>query len=304
MDNRTRPSGHDGGVTYATDASTPARPQPAGPRRVWVDGRVQDAAEARVGATDHGLVAGGGVFESLKVTPAGAYAVTRHLARLSRSAAGLGLPAPDQDQVRAAIEAVIADRDYDLGIVRITWTGGPGPLGSGRPFGPPTLVVADAPARPLPERTAIVTLPWTRNQHGAMNGIKTTSYGENVRGLAYALDRDASEGIYLNTVGHVAEGTGANLFVVLGEEVVTPPLASGALGGITRELLCEWTPVSERDLTLAESQAADEVFLTSSLRDVQRVTRWDDVTLPADGPVTTRIRGLFARRCREDVDPR
>ncbi|MVA75779.1 4-amino-4-deoxychorismate lyase [Auraticoccus sp. F435] len=274
------------------------------PRRVWVGDRLLEAEEATVAATDHGLVAGGGVFESLKVTGRGAFAVTRHLQRLSRSAAALGLPEPDHALVRTAVEAVVEGRDYDLGIVRVTWTGGVGPLGSGRAFGPPTLVVADAPAAWPPEETAVVTVPWTRNEHGAMTGVKTTSYGENVRGLAYAVERDASEGIFCNTAGHVCEGTGSNLFVVVDGEVVTSPLSSGALAGVTRALVLEWAEVSERDLTLAEAQAADEVFLTSSLRDVQRVTRWDDHRYSADGPVTGRLRRLFAERSESDWDPR
>lgn len=283
--------------TRPTTTSAPA------PRRVWVGDRLVDADEARISATDHGLVAGGGVFESLKVTPDGAFAVTRHLARLSRSAEHLGLPEPDHARVREAIEAVAAECDYEVGILRVTWTGGAGPLGSGHAFGPPTLVVADAPTAPTPETTSIVTLPWLRNERGAMTGVKTTSYAENVRGLGYAHDRDASEGIFVNTAGNVSEGTGSNLFVVLDGEVVTSPLSSGALAGITRDLLLAWSPVVERDLTLAEAQAADEVFLTSSLRDVQRVTRWDEQRYAEDGPVVAELRRLFAERAAADLDP-
>ncbi len=274
------------------------------PRRVWVDDRLLEADEASVSAVDHGLVVGDGVFESLKVTPAGAFALGRHLARMTRSAEGLGLPAPDHDRVREATDAVLADRPYELGLLRITWTGGAGPLGSQRAYGPPTLVLADTPVEPAPASTAVVTVPWTRNEHGAMTGVKTTSYAENVRALRHAYDRDATEGLFLNTAGHVCEGTGSNLFCVLDGEVVTSPLASGALAGITRELLLEWADVTERDLTLAEAQRADEVFLTSSLRDVQGVHRWDGVTFDAPGPVTRRLQQLFAERSAADPDPR
>ncbi len=284
--------------------STPADPSATTSLPVWVSGRLLPADEARVRATDHGLVAGGGVFESLKVTERGAFAVTRHLARLSRSAEALGLPEPDHDVVREAIDAVVAERDYDFGLLRITWTGGAGPLGSGRAFGPPTLVVAHAAVPQPPESTAVVTLPWSRNEHGAMTGVKTTSYGENIRGLAFAAEHGASEGIFLNTAGRVCEGTGANLFWVVDGEVVTSPLSSGALAGVTRALVMEWADVVERDVTLAEAQAAQEVFLTSSTRDVQRVVRWDAGEYPADGPVTTRLRQVFAERSAADWDPR
>ncbi|WP_090596898.1 aminotransferase class IV [Auraticoccus monumenti] len=289
-------------MTTAADAGPTKSTSPDG-RRVWVQDRLVSAEEARVSATDHGLVAGGGVFESLKVTSDGAFAISRHLARLSRSAKALGLPEPDHQRVREAIEAVAAECDYEVGIVRVTWTGGVGPLGSSAAFGPPTLVVADAPTPAAPENTAIVTLPWLRNERGAMTGIKTTSYAENIRGLGHAHERDASEGVFVNTAGNVSEGTGANLFVVLDGEVVTSPLSSGALAGITRDLVRAWSPVVERDLTLAEAQAADEVFLTSSLRDVQRVTRWDDRRYADDGPVVAGLRELFAERAAADLDP-
>ena len=78
---------------------------------------------------------------------------------------------------------------------------------------------------------------------------------------------------------NVCEGTGSNIFCVFGEQVLTPPLDAGPLAGITRELLLEWCSIVERDLTPAEAAAADEVFITSSLRDVQAVSRWDDSDL-------------------------
>ena len=80
--------------------------------------------------------------------------------------------------------------------------------------------------------------------------MKSTSYAENVRALGYAAEQEASEAIFLNTAGHVCEGTGTNIFVVFGDTVVTPPLSSGPLAGITRELIMEWSRVEERDLTV------------------------------------------------------
>jgi len=155
-----------------------------------------------------------------------------------------------------------------------------------------------------PPTTSLVTAPWTRNENGALAGVKSTSYGENVRALAFALERGASEAILLNTAGNLCEGTGANIFCVFGTEVVTPPLSSGPLAGITRDLVCEWNDVTEADLTLAEAQAADEVFITSSLRDVQAVFRWDAVewSTESPGPVTTTIAEVFAHRSAESSE--
>jgi len=272
--------------------------------RIWLNGRLYDEPhQATVAAIDHGLVVGDGVFETLKVTKRGAFAVRRHLARLSRSAAALGLSPPDHGEIREAIEAILEGRDFPHGKLRITYTGGPGPLGSDAPLGPPTLIIMLAPADPAPQRTSIVTAPWTRNEHGALAGVKSTSYAENVRGLAHATSYGASEAIFLNTAGHVCEGTGTNIFIVFGDKVITPPLSSGPLAGITRELIMEWCAVEERDLTLDEAMFADEVFLTSSMRDVQGVERWHDETFSRPNTVTGAVAAVFAERSEADLDP-
>jgi branched-chain amino acid aminotransferase len=275
-----------------------------GQLRIWLDGRLyDDPQQATVTGTDHGLVVGGGVFETLKVTEHGAFAVRRHLNRLSRSAAALHLPAPDHAQIRDGIEAVLAGRDFPRGKLRITYTGGRGPLGSDAAYGPPTLIVALVAADAAAPLASIVTAPWTRNEHGALAGVKSTSYAENVRALGYAAERQASEAIFLNTAGHICEGTGSNIFLVFGNMIITPPLNSGPLAGITRELIMEWSSVDERDLTLDEAKQADEVFLTSSMRDIQGIERWDDQIFGPVGPVTQALAINFAERSAADLDP-
>ena len=255
-------------------------------------------------ATDHGLVVGNGSSRSLKVTPARrVFGVSRHLARLTRSARALRLPEPDHDTVREGIAAVTEGQHFELGKIRITYTGGIGPLGSEPPSGPATLIVAADIAQRRPETTRVVTSPWTRNERGALAGVKSTSYAENVRALADAHAQDASEAILLNTVGNVCEGTGSNVFCVFGDRIVTPPLSAGPLAGITRELLLEWADVVEADLAPAEAMAADEVFLTSSLRDVQAVASWDAQSWASPGPHTRRLITLFAQRAGANLDP-
>ena len=272
--------------------------------KVWVNGALYgNRGDATISATDHGVVVGNGVFEALKVTDVGPFAVQRHLNRLSRSAAAMGLPAPDHALIRAAIDEVLDDREFSHGRLRITYTGGLGPLSSSAPYGPPTLVVAAGPAELPAAFTAVVTAPWTRNEHGALSGVKSTSYAENVRTLAYATSRGATEAIFLNTEGNVCEGTGTNIFVVIDGTIITPPLSSGPLAGITREVLLEWCDVEERDFTLAEAMAADEVFITSSLRDVQAVHRWNETDLGTSHPMTDRIATTFAEQSSAARDP-
>ena len=272
--------------------------------RVWLDGRLyDDSRQATIVGTDHGLLVGDGVFETLKVTEQGAFAIRRHLNRMSRSAAALGLPPPDHALIREAIAAVLENRDFPLGKLRITYTGGRGPLGSEAAYGPPTLIVALAPAVAAPALTSIVTAPWRRNEHGALTGVKSTSYAENVRTLGYAAERGCSEAIFLNTAGYVCEGTGANIFLVFGDTVFTPPLSSGPLAGITRELIIERTAVEERDLSLDEAKEADEVFLTSSMRGIQGIERWDAQNYRPRRPLTQSLLARFAEWFKADIDP-
>ena len=154
-----------------------------------------------------------------------------------------------------------------------------------------------------PETGEAVTVPWVRNERSAVAGLKTTSYAENVVALARATEHGASEAIFANTAGHLCEGTGSNVFVVLGGRLSTPPLSTGCLAGVTRELVCELVDVAEVELPLSALAEADEVFLTSSTRDVQGQHRVDDRALDAPGPVTTEVAGAFADLVAKDIDP-
>ena len=275
-----------------------------GQLRIWLDGRLyEDPSQVTIAGTDHGLLVGDGVFETLKVTEQGAFAVRRHLNRMSRSAAALGLPAPEHQQIREAIDAVLDGWDLPRGKLRITYTGGRGPLGSEAAYGPPMLIVALAPAPAAAPLTSIVTAPWTRNEHGALAGVKSTSYAENVRTLRYATERGASEAIFLNTAGYICEGTGTNIFLIFDDTVITPPLSAGPLAGITRELIMEWSAVQERELTIEDAKRADEVFIASSMRDIQGVERWDERIFSSVRPITEALAASFGERSEADLDP-
>lgn len=273
----------------------------------WVDGRLV-GDEPALRATDHGVTVGDGVFETCTVREGQVFALSRHLRRLHRSASGLGLVAPDLDLVRAGVAAVLQAHHLPFGRLRITMTAGPGPLGSARADVAPTYVVLAASVdRPAPS-TSVALAPWVRNERSPVVGLKTTSYAENVVALAYAQQRGASEALMANTRGELCEGTGSNVLLVLDGELVTPPLSSGALAGITRELVLEWAAreglaITERPVALAELAVAQEVALTSSTRDVQPVHAVDDRRLDAPGPFVAAAAAIFARAAAADIDP-
>lgn len=275
------------------------------PVTVWINGTLVPDDEARVSVFDHGLVVGDGVFETVKVTQGVPFALSRHLARLARSAAGLGLAEPDLDQIRAGAQAVIeAAGRPELARMRITVTGGIAPLGSERGGSPLTSIVALGEMKAAAPSCDVTTVPWPRNERGALSGLKTTSYGENVRALAYAAERGGSEAIFANIAGNLCEGTGTNVFLVSGGRLLTPPLSAGCLAGVTRALVIEWAGAAEEDLPLSALAGAEEAFLSGTTRDVQPIRSVDGKALPAaPGPVTRKAAEVFAMRAGESPDP-
>jgi branched-chain amino acid aminotransferase len=272
---------------------------------VWANGALRDPEEPLLSALDHGVTVGDGVFETCAVVRGQVVAPTRHLQRLTRSAVGLGLDAPDLDRIRAGIAEVLAAGE-GLGRLRVTVTAGLGPLGSGRlPSSQTILVVAGPAAAPAPVR--VVRTPWVRNERSAVAGVKSTSYAENAVALAYARERDADEALFANTVGELCEGTGTNVFVEVDGRLVTPPLSSGCLAGITRDLVLEWSAVAglpvregvpgELPFSILDRVTAGEatLALTGSVRTVVPVIALDGTPVPV-GPLTDQVQQLYRER--------
>ncbi|SEG94312.1 branched-chain amino acid aminotransferase [Thermomonospora echinospora] len=273
--------------------------------KIWVNGALRDPEDARVSVYDHGMLVGDGVFETVKAVRGEPFALTRHLRRLARSAAGLGLPEPDAEALRrGTLEVLATAPDWPLARIRITYTSGPGPLGSDRGAEGPTATVIVGEQRPFPPLADVCVVPWRRNEHGALAGLKTTSYADNVIALAHAKRNGGGEAIFGNLAGNLCEGTGSNVFVVRDGRLVTPPLSSGCLAGVTRDLVLEWCGGEEEDLPLAEFAGSTEAFLTSTTRDIQPIRAVDGAALPAaPGPVTAKAMEVFAARAAERVDP-
>lgn len=268
----------------------------------WINGDLVADQDAALPITDHGLTVGDGCFETTPIVRGTPFAMRRHLARLRHSLHGLGIDlAVTDDELREACQHV-ADANPEAAIIRLTVTAGPGPLGSGRGDGRPNVIIGAAGSRGWDPTTAIVTVPWTRNERGALAGIKSTSYAENVVALAHARERGASEAIFANTVGQLCEGTGTNIVVEHEGRLVTPTLASGCLAGVTRALVIETSDVDELDLPIGVLATTGEAFLTSSTRDVMPIHRIDDRDLDP-GPLTAAAADALAALMAADVDP-
>lgn len=277
--------------------------------RVWVNGALVGADQPALAALDHGITVGDGAFETCKIVDGQVFAADRHLARMDRTLAGLGLPPVDRARLQQGVDAVLAaGPTIGFGRLRYTITGGPGPLGSDRGDQGQSYIVTAAEVAPYADTTAVATVPWTRNSRAATAGLKTTSYADNVIALAHAKAKGGSEAIFANDRDELCEGTGSNIFVVVEGVLRTPPLDSACLAGITRELTIEYAraagiDVVEETLPMTVLETADEAFLTSSTRDVQPIHAIDGRELPAPGPLTTRVREAFATASAADLNP-
>ena len=269
---------------------------------IWFGSNMGGALQADdaelLGSTHRGFTVGQGVFETVIVRQGQPFALDRHLGRLEQSAAILRLAQPNIALIRKAIEATIDANKVltsELGRLRVTYAAGETPEVT-------TILVTCTQQPAWPATTSAVTVPWVRNERSAIAGAKTTSYAENVIALDFARQAGASEAIFANGVGNVCEGATSNVFVVFDGEVVTPPLSSGCLAGVTRGLVIEWCGAYERDIEFTMLNQINELFLTSATRGIHPVTILDDRNLVV-GDVTRRLQSEFQQLSRMNVNP-
>ncbi|MDZ4287779.1 MAG: aminotransferase class IV [Prosthecobacter sp.] len=267
--------------------------------QIWINGQVLPMADARISPFDHGLLVGDGVFETLVARNGVPFAVLEHWQRLVRSCEILGLQPLPWEDFQEAIAAVLQANGLADARVRVTLTSGDGPLGSDRGSGQGTVLVTATELNSWPPTERVTLVPWTRNENGALAGVKSVSYAENVRALAYAKARDCKEALLANTRGEVCEGTGSNVFLVIGGQLKTPPLSSGCLAGVTRLLVlqaCAGAGIAcaEEAIPVSALRDCGEAFLTSSTRDVHPIAEIDGRTLPeAPGKLTLAVQAAF-----------
>jgi branched-chain amino acid aminotransferase len=249
--------------------------------RAWLNGQLVDAALPALTVDDPGFLVGDGVFTTTRVVDGVPYALERNLRRLLTSLQRVGLPVPVAADLRAGVAELLASDAVRQGRLRITVSAA-------------SCAITHHPVLPQPASAAVVVLPWRRNEHGALTGVKSTSFGENLVGQRRVRALGADEGLLGNTAGQVCEGLTSNVFMVLDGTLRTPPLSAGCLPGITRELLCEVLEVDQGDLPLSVLGRVEEAFLTSATRGVQPIHSLDGRPLPAPGPLTARAARALA----------
>lgn len=272
-------------------AAGPAAASPsAAPGVIWLDGRLVPAAEPHLPVTDRGFQLGDGVFETLRARRGVPIEWTEHAARLAESAAALAIRLPyDADRLAEAIGELLAaagldrstDPDPGDAAIRITVSRGSLP---GRGLLPPgwdrvaaTVAIQAWPHVPLPDAVLarglrVVTSSVRRDPDHPLAGVKTTSRADHVYARLEAERAGADDALLLTVDGRLAEATTANVVLVTGSRLVTPPLGAGILAGTTRAWLLRAPEVRrlglvtvEADCWPADLTAADEAFLCSSV---------------------------------------
>jgi branched-subunit amino acid aminotransferase/4-amino-4-deoxychorismate lyase len=231
-------------------------------------------------ADDEGVLRGRAVFETLRVYGGRPFRLDEHLARLAASAGRVGLPAPDADGFRvAAREAIEAGGAADV-TLRFLWS--PGREGRGEPVGLAFVSTIPGGLDALRERgLTLATVPWAAT---AMAGAKSTSYAANLAARDAAVERGFDDALLVGWDGVVLESSVSNAWWRAGETLVTPTLDLPILRGVTRGAVLDLAlaagyEVEEVEAPLADLLAADEVFLTSSVREVMPVVAVDGTTI-------------------------
>jgi branched-chain amino acid aminotransferase len=281
-------------------------------RVVMIDGALFSPAEARVSVYDRGFLYGDAVFEVLRTYAGKPFALGEHLARLRRSAERVFIALPLDDAALASeVEAAIAASGNDESYVRIVLTRGAGPLSLDPDTATrPLRVVLVEPVIPPPRDAYVngiaVALVHTRRavDGTAAAGAKVSNYLANLLAVREAKARGAQEALIVDARGRVVEGASSNVFVVSGGRLLTPPEEAGILAGITRAHILGAAralsiPVDERELLPEDLVHAEEVFITSSIRELLPVVRVDGT--PVGGGAPGAVSRALHRRFRVDV---
>lgn len=273
-------------------------------KRIWCNGQWLDPQDFPASPMDRGSIHGLGLFETMLAVDGNLLFADRHLARLRSGHEKLGWPVELPAFQEIATQLLVHN---GLGTgrarVRLTVTGGSGPIHDLTPGADRLVWMSAVPALVPPVNLSACLSPWPRNEFSPLAGLKCASYSENLIALDHARRMGFDETVFLNTAGHLCEAATANLFLVKNGTLSTPALSSGCLPGITREVVIELVlemgiPFEAPDLTASHLEAADELFLTSSTIGVMPVSRFGERALEP-GPVSCRLREALQCHCQK-----
>lgn len=278
------------------------------PPLVWINGTIHPPETAMISVFDHGLLYGDGVFEGMRTYGGRVFRLEAHLRRLYDSARAIALEVPlPLDELAAVTTDLVARTGYDEAYLRHVVTRGVGDLGIDprRCTAPSVVILCDElkmfPAEKLASGLRVVTAGTPMPHREALSPrVKSLNYLPHVLAKFEGGTAGADEVLMLDSSGHVAEGSGQNLFVVTDGVLRTPPPSAGILKGITRDVVLELAaaaaiPVREELLNRYDVYTAGEVFLTGTATEIVPVREVDARPIGAGcpGPLTTRLMADF-----------
>ncbi len=265
---------------------------------VYLNGDFVEQDDARIPAESAGVLFGRGVYETFRARRGCVFLLDRHVARLREGAEVVGVDVPDEV---ASLADIVRDLTVRSGIkdarIRLTLAGGT----TGEP---PSMLLQARPATDYPESlyahgmTAVVS-EVRRNETSPLSRVKSTNPLDSIMSREAAIAAGFDTGLLLNTQGDVAEASTANVFIVRGGAILTPPVEDGALPGVTRSFVLE--EASETTLTLDDVLSADEAFLTGAVMGVMPLVRIGDRAIAggSPGPVSIETRTKYERLSHE-----
>ncbi len=277
-------------------------------RKIFMDGQLVPASEAKVSVFDHGFLYGDGIFEGIRAYRGRVFKLKEHLDRLYDSAKAilLDIPYTKQEMTEAVVNTVRVNGLQDA-YIRLVVSRGPGDLGLDPTKCPhPTVIIIADTISLYPEEVyqkgmTLASVSIRRPATDVLNpAIKSLNYLNNILAKIEANLRGLPEVLILNQEGYVVEGTGDNVFIVKDGALYTPPTYAGILNGITRQVVLRLAndlnvSTHEAPLTMHDVYTADECFLTGTAAEVIGVVRCDGRTIGAGdvGPYTARLRDAF-----------
>lgn len=276
-------------------------------RLIYHNDRILPLEEARLSPGQVGLLTGWGVFTTLRVYQGLPFAFERHWARMKRDALLLGVPlCYEEESVRQAIVDLLRANNHPESMARVSFVKNEGGLWAEAPGRPSTdLLIFTRGLVDWPAAQRLQLEPHGIFSAGPYAGAKMLSWVSHAAVLERAHAKGFDDALLINEKEQIAECTSANVFLVRGGEVSTPPLSSGCLAGITREILLEIAPragfpLHEKELTVEDLSAAEEVFISSTTREVAAIasisTQWK---YSAPGKTTLALEKVFQEYVRE-----
>lgn len=269
---------------------------------IWINGALMPPDQARIDPRDRGFTLGDGLFETLAATDGHPIDLALHLERLGRGSTVLDLPLPvEATEVATAIDHVLAANNFTSGraTLRVTLSRGVGSRGLLLPLNSePVLVIMAGTHPPVPQSLDAALVPIRRNEGSPLSRIKSLNYLDNVLAQQQAQAQGAQEGLMLNNHGHVAGFARGNVFALLGDRLVTPPLSEGVLDGIIRhKLLTEAAKTgfkaAEIVIERADLARLQGLFITNSLLGCVPIGRLDGHEIHYDQAVADQLAGLL-----------